>query len=84
MGGAVTIQITNDDRERIRAQFPALAGDTVYLENAGGSQVPTAVADHIRDYMLSTYVQIGASYPLSQRATQVIRWSTCASAKSPP
>jgi len=70
--GAVTVQITNDDRERIRTQFPALAGDTVFLENAGGSQVPVVVADRIRDYMLSTYVQIGAGYPLSQRATELI------------
>jgi cysteine desulfurase family protein (TIGR01976 family) len=70
--GAVTVQITSDDRERIRTQFPALAGDTVFLENAGGSQVPVVVADRIRDYMVSTYVQIGAGYPLSQRATELI------------
>lgn len=72
MEGAVTTQITSDDRERIRTQFPALAGDTVFLENAGGSQVPVVVADRIRDYMLSTYVQIGAGYPLSQRASELI------------
>ena len=72
MEGSVTIQITGDDRERIRAQFPALAGDTVYLENAGGSQVPAIVADSIRDYMLTSYVQIGAGYPLSQRAGDLV------------
>ncbi|MCG6950659.1 MAG: cysteine desulfurase-like protein [Acidobacteria bacterium] len=66
------IQISSDDRERIRSQFPALAGNTVYLENAGGSQVPAIVVDSIRDYMLTTYVQIGASYPLSQRATELV------------
>ncbi len=68
----MTIQITSDDRERIRAQFPALAGDTVYLENAGGSQVPVVVADRIRDYMVSSYVQVGAGYPLSQQATDLL------------
>jgi len=68
----VTRQITNDDRERIRAQFPALAGDTMYLENAGGSQVPVVVADSIRDYMLTSYVQLGAGYPLSLRATEIV------------
>jgi len=72
MEGPVTIQITSDDRARIRAQFPALAGDTVYLENAGGSQVPSIVAERIRDYMLNTYVQVGAGYPLSQRATRLL------------
>jgi len=68
----VTTQIMNDDRQRIRAQFPALAGDTVYLENAGGSQVPAIVADSIRDYMLTSYVQLGAGYPLSLRATELV------------
>lgn len=65
-------EISRDDRERIRAQFPALAGDTVYLENAGGSQVPAIVADSIRDYMLTSYVQLGAGYPLSRRATELV------------
>jgi cysteine desulfurase family protein (TIGR01976 family) len=65
-------EITNARRERIRAQFPALSGDTVYLENAGGSQVPAIVAEHIRDYMLSNYVQIGAGYPLSKTATELV------------
>ncbi len=65
-------EITRSDRDRIRAQFPALGGDTVFLENAGGSQVPAAVADRVRDYMLSSYVQVGAGYELSQRATGVV------------
>ncbi len=65
-------EITLEFRERIRAQFPALAGSTVYLENAGGSQVPAVVPDHIRDYMLTNYVQIGAGYPLSRRATELV------------
>ena len=65
-------EITRDDRDRIRGQFPALAGDTVFLENAGGSQVPAMVADGIRDYMLSTYVQLGAGYPISERCTELV------------
>ena len=68
----MTTRISSEDRERIRAQFPALAGDTVYLENAGGSQVPAVVADSIRDYMLTSYVQLGAGYPLSHRATELV------------
>jgi len=65
-------EITRDERDRIRAQFPALAGDTVFLENAGGSQVPATVADGIRDYMLSSYVQIEAGYPLSRYCTELV------------
>ncbi len=59
-------------RERIRSAFPALAGSMVFLENAGGSQVPRVVADRIRDYMLTTYVQVGAGYPLSDACTQLV------------
>jgi cysteine desulfurase family protein (TIGR01976 family) len=58
--------------DEIRTQFPALSGDTVFLENAGGSQVPAGVPDAIRDYMRNTYVQLGAGYPLSQRADDVV------------
>jgi cysteine desulfurase family protein (TIGR01976 family) len=68
----VNPSITDDLRQRIRASFPALAGDTVFLENAGGSQVPLVVADRMRDYLLSSYVQVGASYPLSQQASKTV------------
>lgn len=42
------------------------------MDNAGGSQVPRAVADAVRDYMLNSYVQVDASYPASRRATQTV------------
>jgi len=59
-------------RERIRSFFPALGAPTVYLDNAGGSQVPRVVADAMRDYMLSTYVQLGADYEVSKRSTRTV------------
>ena len=68
----MTIDVTNELRDRIRSAFPALAGDTVFMENAGGSQVPASVADGMHRYMLSSYVQLGAGYTLSQRATGVV------------
>jgi cysteine desulfurase family protein (TIGR01976 family) len=68
----VTIDVTSELRDRIRSAFPALSGSTVFLENAGGSQVPAVVADRMRDYMLSSYVQLGAGYPLSQDATRLV------------
>jgi len=58
------------DIQKIRAQFPALASGFAYLENAGGSQVPRVVADAMRDYMLTNYVQLGAGYPQSDVATK--------------
>jgi cysteine desulfurase family protein (TIGR01976 family) len=68
----MTHTVTDAERARIRAQIPALAGDTIFLENAGGSQVPKVVADRIYDYMVSTYVQLGAGYELSQKASRVV------------
>lgn len=42
------------------------------LENAGGSQVPLEVADALRAHMLESYVQLGAGYPMSDRATRTV------------
>ena len=58
--------------EQIRAEFPALAGNTVFLDNAGGSQVLRRVADRVRDYLLTSSVQLGASYADSQRAGEKV------------
>lgn len=56
------------DLPRIRSEFPALASGTVFLDNAGGSQVLGRVADRIRHYLLHDNVQLGASYRASQEA----------------
>ena len=56
------------DLTAIRGEFPALAQDFVFLDNAGGSQVLTRVADRVRDYLLTSSVQLGASYVHSQAA----------------
>jgi cysteine desulfurase family protein (TIGR01976 family) len=58
--------------EAIRARFPSLQSGFIYLENAGGSQVPREVADAMREYMLNNYVQLGAGYEISQRSTAVV------------
>ena len=60
------------DVDSIRRLFPGLETDTVLLENAGGSQVPVFVADAIRDHLLRDYVQLGAGYPASDRATATV------------
>ena len=56
----------------IRAEFPALSTGTVFLDNAGGSQVLRRVADRIHDYLLTTSVQLGASYAVSQSASEKV------------
>ncbi len=59
-------------RDLVRNWFPALQSDFAFLENAGGSQMPGIVADAIRDYMLTSYVQIGAGYTRSEVATLTV------------
>ena len=61
------------DVDFARSQFPALAGDWIFLDNAGGSQVLRAVADRVRDYLLSTSVQLGATYDASRRAAERVQ-----------
>ncbi|MHC4428596.1 MAG: cysteine desulfurase-like protein, partial [Planctomycetota bacterium] len=59
--------------EAIRTMFPALGRcPDVLLDNAGGSQVPASVADAIRDYMLTTYTQLGGEYETSRRSTETV------------
>ncbi|MDB5843182.1 MAG: cysteine desulfurase-like protein [Polaromonas sp.] len=52
----------------VRAEFPALASGYTFLDNAGGSQVLTRVADRVSDYLLTSSVQLGASYSESAAA----------------
>ena len=60
------------DLDLVRAEFPALAGDTVFLDNAGGSQVLKRVADRVHEYLLNHSVQLGASYAPSQIAGEKV------------
>lgn len=59
-------------REALRGKFPALANPLVFLENAGGAQVPATVPDRISRYMRETYVQLGAPYALSEACTSTV------------
>jgi cysteine desulfurase family protein (TIGR01976 family) len=60
------------DLNAIRAEFPALAGGTAFLDNAGGSQVLRRVGDRVREYLLTSSVQLGASYAASQAAGEKV------------
>ena len=66
------IELTENDVRRFRAQFPALKGRTIFLENAGGSQVPAMVIDAVSRYMERGYVQLGAGYDQSRKSTELV------------
>jgi cysteine desulfurase family protein (TIGR01976 family) len=54
----------------VRKQFPALAGEWIFFDNAGGTQILRQAADRIRDYLLNSNVQLGGSYDVSRRSTE--------------
>lgn len=60
----------------VRSQFPALAGDWVFFDNAGGSQTLKRVVDHIGEFLLTSNVQLGASYAISQQAGKRLQQAT--------
>ena len=53
----------------VRQQFPSLAGDWTFFDNAGGSQTLKGVVARISEYLLTSDVQLGASYAVSQLAS---------------
>ena len=59
---------TNFPVDEIRAMFPALrkAGDFIFLDNAGGAQVPQAVVDAVANHLVDFNVQRMAKYRHSQ------------------
>jgi cysteine desulfurase family protein (TIGR01976 family) len=63
-----------------RSRFPALSRGEIFLDNAGGSLVLAEVADRVRDYLLSTSVQLGATYRASAEAAERVEAATRAAA----
>ncbi len=70
----MTIPADSPTLTEIRGRFPSLAQASPWalLENAGGSQVPGEVIDAVAAYYRSNYVQLGAGYPMSDRATATV------------
>lgn len=52
----------------VRAQFPALKSNFIFMDNAGGSQILGRTVDYISDYLIHSNVQLGASYKVSALA----------------
>lgn len=60
------------DLDFVRGNFPALAGNQVYLDNAGGSQVAKQSAERLTEYLFTANVQLGASYDASQKGAAMV------------
>ncbi len=75
------------DLDIVRCNFPALTGDWIFFDNAGGSQTVKQVGNHIVDYLNNTNVQLGASYEISQLAESKVinaqnKWAEAINAQS--
>lgn len=69
------------DPHSIRPEFPGLAADMVFFDNAGGSQTLRRVADRISDFLLTSNVQLGASYATSVLAGERVAESRARAAE---
>jgi len=59
-------------RAELREQFPLHTGPDVLLDHAGGSPVPRSVLARVEEYFTRSYVQLGADYATSRRATAIV------------
>lgn len=64
--------MTGLDLDFVRKNFPAVGGEQVFLDNAGGSQVARQTADRLTEYLFAANVQLGASYDASQKAGAMV------------
>lgn len=64
--------MTKLDTAFVRGQFPPLADDWVFVENAGGTYVPRQVIDRTHEYMSQTQVQPNWHFASSKLATERI------------
>src|SRR5450631_3517840 len=63
---------TTWDIEGIRSQYPALKDGTVYLDGAGGTQVPECVIEAISDAHRRGLSNVHGSFAASRRSDQLI------------
>lgn len=69
--------MTDAELGTIRERFPALRrrvndAPVAYFDGPGGTQVPAAVADAVRDYLLHHNGNAGWNYPTSQETAAVL------------
>lgn len=69
------------DVEAVRARFPALAGDAVYLDGPGGSQAPQEVLDAIAGYLRGSNANLGGAFPSSAASDRLMERGRAAAAE---
>jgi selenocysteine lyase/cysteine desulfurase len=62
------VETNKIDVEFVQKQFPGLAANWVFFDNAGGSQILKGAVDRITEFLFERNVQTGGSYAISQSA----------------
>jgi len=60
------------DTATIRAQFPSLRGNAVYLDNPGGTQIAQAALDRINTYLTEYNANHGGAFATSRESDAVL------------
>lgn len=60
------------DLEAVRSQFPGLASDWAFFDNAGGTQILAGVIERMNEFLIERNVQIGGSYAVSVLAADAL------------
>ena len=60
------------DASQVRAQFPALENNTVFLDNPGGTQVAQSTLDRVKHYLIETNANRAGAFATSQASDLVI------------
>ncbi len=60
------------DLAKIRHQFPALHGGTIFLDNPGGTQAVKNCLDHILEYMIESNANHGCAFKTSRASDEII------------
>lgn len=61
------------DPHLTRDQFPALNGETIFLDNPAGTQVPRPVIERMAAYMVETNANHGGAFSTSRRSDAVVK-----------
>lgn len=60
------------DPASVRAQFPALAADTVYFDNPAGTQAAGRCIERMRDYLVRSNANSGGLFPASRASDALV------------
>ncbi|NEQ47858.1 MAG: cysteine desulfurase-like protein [Leptolyngbya sp. SIOISBB] len=69
------------DLDFVRTHFPTLNQGWTFFDNAGGSQILQPVVERMTEFLYDSNVQLGASYQVSQVASERVAQGTAAIAQ---